>query len=141
MDTATRMTSTGQTRTQMALRGVRALVGAYLTISVLTMAAIVLMRHDATAVNSAVWIRGTAVVASALLTTLFAARAAGGSRRAYLRLRIISTVMVVVIALIIGLPGPFPLWLKIEQGMCGLLLLGVAVQVNGPRLRALFATR
>lgn len=135
------MTSTGRTRTQAALRGVRALVGAYLTISVLALAAIVLMRHDATAVNSAVWIRATAVVASALLTTLFAARAAGGSRRAYRRLRIISTVMVVVIALIIGLPGPFPLWLKIEQGMCGLLLLGVAVQVNGPRLRALFATR
>jgi hypothetical protein len=135
------MTSTGQTHHRMALRGVRALVGAYLALSAVTLAAIVLLRHDVAAVNSAVWIRGMAVVASALLTTLFAARAAAGSRRAYLRLRIVSTVMVVAIALIIALPGPFPLWLKIEQGVCGLLLLGVAVRVNGPRLRALFATR
>lgn len=139
MNTATNQTLRARpddTPTRIDLRGVRPLVGAYLAISVLTLVAIVLLRHDAAAVNSAVWVRGTVVVASALLTTLLARRAAAGSRRAFLRLRIVSAAMVVAIAVIIALPGTFPLWLKIEQGACGLLLLGVAVRVNGRRPRS-----
>jgi hypothetical protein len=126
---------TEQPTTRVPMRGVRALAGAYLAVSVGTLAAIALLRHDAAAVNSAVWIRGVAVAASALLTTLFAARAAAGSRRAYLRLRIVSVVMVVAIVVIIALPGSFPLWLKIEQGVCGLLLLGMLSRLGPNRGR------
>lgn len=54
-------------------------------------------------------------------------------------MRIVSGVMVGAIAVIIALPGSFPLWLKLEQGVCGLLLLGVVALVNGRRLRSLFA--
>jgi hypothetical protein len=122
-----------------AFRSVKLLAGAYLGVSVLTFVAIVLLRHDAGAVNAAVWTRGTIVVASALLTFLFAVRTARGSRRAYLRLRLVSAIMVVAIVVIIALPGTFPLWMKIEQGVCGLLLIGVIVIVNGRRLRASFA--
>jgi hypothetical protein len=32
-------------------------------------------------------------------------------------------------------------WLRIEQAVCGLLLLGVAVLVNGRELRSRFAAR
>jgi hypothetical protein len=116
------------------------LAGGYLGISVLTLVAIAVLRDDAAAVNAAVWIRGTIVVASASLTFAFAVRAARGSRRAYLRLRIVSAVMLVAIAVIIVLPGTFPLWMKIEQGACGLLLTGVVVVVNGRRIRSLFAS-
>jgi hypothetical protein len=49
-------------------------------------------------------------------------------RRAYLRLRIVSTVMLVAIAVILAIPGDFPLWLKVEQAICGLLLLGVVIK-------------
>jgi hypothetical protein len=126
-------------RTQAAFRSVKALVGCYAGLSVLTLAAIVVLRNHTSDVNSAVWTRGVIVVASALLTFAFTVRAAGGSRRAYLRLRIVSAVMVVAIAVIIALPGPFPLWMKIEQGVCGLLLLGVVLVVNGTHLRSLFA--
>jgi hypothetical protein len=49
--------------------------------------------------------------------------------------------MLVAIAVIIALPGTFPLWMKIEQGVCGLLLLGVVLVVNGKHLRSAFATR
>jgi hypothetical protein len=49
--------------------------------------------------------------------------------------------MVAAIAVIIALPGTFPLWMKIEQGVCGLILLGVVVIVNGRRLRSLFAAK
>lgn len=128
-------------RSQSAFRGMKILVGSYLGISVATLVAIVLLRNHAAIVNSAVWIRGTIVVASALLTLSFAARAARGSRGAYRRLRIISAVMVVAIVTIIALPGTFPMWMKMEQGVCGLLLIGVVIVVNGRHMRSLFAAK
>jgi hypothetical protein len=121
------------------LRTVKLLAGGYLGISVLTLAAIVLLRDDTALVDDAVWIRGTIVAASSLLTFVFAVRANRGSRRAHLRIRIISAVMLLAIVVIVALPGTFPLWLKIEQSVCGLVLLGIAVLVNGRRLRSSFA--
>ena len=52
----------------------------------------------------------------------------------------VSIVTVVAIAAIIASPGPFPVWLKIEQGVCGLIMAGIAVLANGSQPRALFAT-
>jgi lysylphosphatidylglycerol synthetase-like protein (DUF2156 family) len=126
-------------RSRSAMRTVKVLVGCYLGLSLLTLVAVVLMRNNHTMVNDAVWVRTTLVVLSALLTVSFAARTARGHDRAYLRLRIVSAVMVVAIVVIICLPGTFPLWLKIEQGVCGLLLAGVVAIVNGRHLRSLFA--
>ncbi|WP_043263183.1 hypothetical protein [Streptomyces sp. CT34] len=128
-------------RSQAAFRGMKWLAGGYLGISVLTLVAIVALRNDAAVVNDAVWVRGTIVVASALLTFAFAVRTARGSRGAYRRLRIVSAVMIVAIAAIIVLPGTFPIWMKVEQGVCGLALLGVALLVNGKQLRSAFAAR
>lgn len=124
--------------TRTALRRLTLLVRGYLTVSVVTLGVIVLLRNHSGVVNSAVWIRGTIVVISALVTTALAARAARGSRGAYRRLRIISAVMVVAIVAIIAAPGPFPLWMKADQAVCGLALIGVAVVANGARLRSLF---
>jgi hypothetical protein len=120
---------------------VKALLVGYLAVSVLTLAAIALLRNDASVVNPAVWIRGTIVAASSVLTLALAAGAARGSRGAYRRLRIITAVMPVAIVVIIALPGTFPLWMKFEQAVCGLLLLGVVAIVNGRQLRTRFATR
>jgi hypothetical protein len=100
---------------------VRGLVGAYLGLSVLTLVAIVLLRNHSDVVTDAVWVRGTIVVGTAVLMTIFAAR---GSVR---RVRIMAAVMVVAIAVIVALPGAFPIWMRIEQGVCGLLLIGVVV--------------
>jgi hypothetical protein len=47
--------------------------------------------------------------------------------------------MTVAIAVIVALPGLIPLWMKVEQSVCGLLLLGVVVTVNGRHVRSLFA--
>lgn len=118
---------------------VKALLVGYLAVSVLTLAAIVLLRNDASVVNPAVWIRGTIVAASSVLTLAFAAGAARGSRGAYRRLRIITAVMPVAIVVIIALPGTFPLWMKVEQAVCGVLLLGVVAIVNGRAMRTSFA--
>ncbi len=117
------------------------LVSGYVGISALALVAIVLLRNNAAAVNSAVWTRGTIVAISAFLTFAFTVRAARGSRRAYLRLRIISAVMLVAIAVIIALPGTFPVWMKVEQGVSGLVLIGVTTVVNGKHLRARFAAK
>jgi hypothetical protein len=73
-----------------------------------------------------------------VLSWVFAARLARGSRRAHLRLRLVSAIMLVAIVVIIAIPGGFPVWLKVEQGVCGLLLLGVVLIVNGRRMRSLF---
>jgi hypothetical protein len=127
-------------RTDKAFQAIKELVAGYLAVSVLTLAAIIVMRNHPHDVNSAVWTRGVIVVASAALTLLFTIRAAGGSRRSYLRLRIISTVMPFAIAVIIAWPGTFPAWMKVEQGVCGLLLIAIAVMANGKHLRCVFGS-
>ena len=125
-------------RALAAFRRLKLLVCGYVAISTLTLIAIFLLRDDATAVNSAVWTRGTIVALSALFTLTFTVRATSSSRRAYLRLRIVSAVMLAAIAVIIALPGTFPVWMKLEQGLCGVLLAGVCTVANGKSLRALF---
>jgi hypothetical protein len=125
-------------RTAQAFRAIRRLLLAYLAVSVAAVVAIVLMRNDSTEVDSTVWTRGIIVAVTAALLLLFAARAAQGSRSAYRRLRIISIITVAVIVAIVAAPGALPAWMKIEQGVCGLIMAGVAVLVSQPRLRALF---
>ena len=142
MNTLTR-TEEHQThpRTWTAFRSTKLLVGGYTSISVLTLVAVVVLRNHATVVNSAVWTHGTIVAVSALMLFTFTVRAASGARRAYLRLRIASAAMVVAIAVIIALPGTFPLWMKVDQGICGLVLTGVVAIVNGRHMRSLFAAK
>ena len=126
--------------TRTAMRRIRLLIGGYVALSVLTLVAVVVLRNHHGIVNAAVWTRGTIVVLSSLLLLRFARRAAHGARRPFLRLRIISAVMVAAIAVIVVLPGTFPVWMKIEQGACGVLLLGVVALANRRHVRALFAT-
>ena len=126
--------------TARAFRPVKRLVSGYAALSVGTLAAIALLRDHTGIVNSAVWTRGIIVVLSSLLMLRFTARAARGASRAYLRLRIVSAVMVVAIAVIVALPGTFPVWMKIEQSACGLLLIGVVALINRSRVRSLFAS-
>ncbi|HZE39477.1 MAG TPA: hypothetical protein VE172_11775 [Stackebrandtia sp.] len=126
---------------RQTLRTVKALSLGYLTLSVLTMAFAVAMRHHRTIVTDAVWVRGSIVALSAVVTTLFAVKAARGGRAMFLRLRIVSAVMVVAIAVVISIPGLFPVWMRIEQGVCGLMLIGVVALVNGRRLREAFAAK
>jgi hypothetical protein len=116
------------------------LVAGYLGLSVLTLVAVIVLRDDPAVVNSAVWTRVGIVAVTAALMYLFAVRAARGSHGGYRRLRIVAAVMVVVIAVIVVLPGPFPLWLKLEQAVCGLLLLGVTVLVNTRAVRSAFTS-
>ncbi|BCJ35164.1 hypothetical protein Athai_26670 [Actinocatenispora thailandica] len=122
-----------------ALRTARTFVGTYLTVSALAVAALVSLHGHPTLVTDASWVRASIVLVTAVLMFLFARGAVRGSRRAWLRLRIVSAVMLVAIAVIVSLPGFLPLWLRLEQGLCGLLLLAVVVLVNGRGVRSAFA--
>ncbi|MER7674768.1 hypothetical protein ABTY61_40785 [Kitasatospora sp. NPDC096128] len=125
--------------TRRAFRTVRRLVFVYLGLSALTMLAAVALRSHTDVITPAVWVRGTIVLVGAAVALLLTVRAARGSRGAFRRLRIISGVMLVAIAAIIAVPGVFPVWMKIEQALCGLALAGVAAVINGRQLRTLFA--
>lgn len=133
------------TRTELgphaALRTPRLLLVGYAGVSLLTVGLLVLLRADAAVATAPAWVRAVIVLASSLLTLWFAAQAAAGSARGYLRLRLATAVMVVAIAVIVAIPGAFPAWLRVEQALCGLLLAVVVVLVNRAPVRALFARR
>jgi hypothetical protein len=114
-------------------------VGGYLGLSLLTLVAIALLHTDRAVVNDAVWVRGSIVALTSILMFAFATRAAHGSKGGWVRLRIVSAIMLVAIVVIVSLPGPFPLWLKVEQSVCGVILLGVCVLANGRAARETFA--
>jgi hypothetical protein len=109
-------------RTLRDMKTTRILVAGYLVLSVLTVVAVFLMRHHAGLVNPAVWVRTCIVASSAALMMSFVLR------NAKKRLRLVSTIMLVAIAVILAVPGDFPLWLKVEQAVCGLLLAGVVIK-------------
>jgi len=128
-------------RSQAAFRAVNMLLSSYLGISVLTLVAAILLRGNAAIAPVAVLVRGTIVVAHALINLLFAARMSRGSRIGYRLLRLSSAAMVVAIAVIIAIPGDFPVWFKIEQGCCGLLLLSVVIVAFSKPVGSVFASK
>ena len=122
-------------------RVIRGLLLGYLGIGIAALVAVILLRNHPAEVNEPAWVRSIIVVATALILLSAATLASRGSRGAFLRLRIISIVTTVAIVVIVALPGTFPVWLKIEQSVCGVLMLGVALLANGRTARSRFAAR
>lgn len=121
-----------------SLRRARLLVGGYLALSAATLAAVVVLSAEHVAVPDAVWVRTVIVVATGALMFGFATRAVRGSRGAFVRWRIAAAVMVAAIVVIVAIPGAFPVWLRVEQGVCGLLLVAVVVLISSRSARAAF---
>lgn len=118
-------------RTIPAFRAVRWLVGAYLILSMLSVAAIIALSAIAPdLVTPQAWVRGIIVAATSVLTFVFASRAAKGSQRALLRLRIAVAVILIAIGAVLFFL-PLPLWMMIEQAACGALLAATAVIILG----------
>jgi hypothetical protein len=118
---------------------IKGLLLGYLGIGVAALVVVILLRNHPAEVNAAAWVRSVIVVATALILMSAATLAGRGSRGAFWRLRIISIVTTVAIVVIVVLPGTFPVWLKVEQSVCGVLMLGVALLANGRTARARFA--
>ncbi len=112
-----------------AFRAVRWLVGAYLVLSCLTVVALILFSVAApTLVTTQAWVRAIIIAATSILTYLFAVRAARGDGRALLRLRIVVVILLVAVVLVLFFL-PLPLWMVIEQAVCGALLLATAILI------------
>jgi hypothetical protein len=116
------------------------LLAAFLVISVSTVVAVVLMRHHPALVTTAVWVRTPLVAASAAVLLLIARRAAAGDPASFRRLRIISMMVLAAIVGVVAWPGAFPLWLRVEQAVCGVFMLSVVVRTNLPSVRSSLET-
>jgi hypothetical protein len=111
---------------------IKVLIACYIGLSALGFAAAVLLRDQPQLVNTAVWVRSSIVLVTSVLTYLFAERASRGDRRSLLRLRVVTIVVPLVIVGLIVLPDPFPVWMKVQQGLCGLVLAGAAILAVRP---------
>jgi peptidoglycan/LPS O-acetylase OafA/YrhL len=121
------------------LRRVRRLAGAYLAVSLASVAVLALHRYDHVAGGASVWTHGIIVAATALGSFSASILAGRGNHGAFTRLRVMSVVLVVAVTVIAALPGSFPLWMKLAEAIGAALMAAVAVTVNGPTLRAHFA--
>lgn len=90
------------------------------------------------ALQTALWVRlaGIVVVAALYIWRAFALRR--GSRGAYRRLIWIGVVGLLGIVYIIA-AGQYPVWMRVEQVLQGLVLIALLVAVTRPRVRARFA--
>ena len=119
-------------------RPVLILLAGFVIVSAATLTVLVAVFVNGVVVGTAVWIRCSFVLASAIVLLLAASFAARGARAAWIRLRIISPIVVAVIVVIVAIPGFLPDWARIEQIVCCLMVLPVAILVNRSRARRLF---
>jgi hypothetical protein len=136
--TETRLPNPAQTDLRARFRPVLVLLGAFLVISCAMEAVLAVRSATGTGVESAIWVRCSLVLASSVVLLLIGVRAARGSRAAWIRLRIITVVVVVAVVVIVSIPGFLPDWVRIEQGVCGALVLPAAIILNLPRTAALY---
>jgi len=114
------------------------LLAGFLVVSAVMEAALIVLSATKWAIDSTVWTRCSLVLGSSIVLLLFAVRAARGSRRSWLRVRILSPIVVTAVVVVVSIPGFLPDWVRLEQGLCGALVLGAAILVNLPRTRAHF---
>jgi hypothetical protein len=121
-----------------AFRPVLALLRSFVIVSAAMIAALILLTLLVASIDVAVWIRCSLVLGSAIVLLIFGRGAARGKRDAWTRLRIVSPIVVLAVAVIVSIPGFLPDWVRVEQGVCGLIVLPVAIIANLPRIRGLF---
>jgi hypothetical protein len=119
----------------------RVLLGGYAALSVLTLLTIVVFSGDSDIVTDAVWVRGSILAAASLITFALGVSMAKGSRNNRRRVQVIALAQVVAVVVIESIPGSFPLWFKIENGVCGALLAIVVLLTFARTVRTTFAAR
>jgi hypothetical protein len=103
----------------------------------LVAATAVLSVANPSAVNPIVWIRAVGVLVLALLCLRWAVQLRRGSRSAYRRLLWVSIAGSLGIAALALLPNtPYPLWVRVEQAVQGLVLLALAWTLSRPAIRS-----
>ena len=119
-------------------RPLLSLLAGFFAVSLAMEAVLIVQSALGIPVDSAIWIRCSLVLASSIVLWLIAFTASRGSRTAWIRARIISVVVVAAVIVIVSIPGFLPDWVRIEQGVCGALVLPAAILLNLPRTTRLF---
>lgn len=122
-------------------RPILVLLAGFVVVSLAMEAVLIVQSAAGTAVDDAVWIRCSLVLASSIVLYLLGVGAARGSRRAWWRMRIISPIVVAAVIVIVSLPGFLPDWVRLEQAVCGAFVLPVIVLLNLRSVRAHFPRR
>ncbi len=129
------------TARRTAFRPVLMLLWSFLAVSAAMVAFLGVLTAAGVGVDIAIWIRCSIVLGSAVVLLIFGIGAARGSRNVLLRLRIVAPIVVAAVVVIVSIPGFLPDWVRVEQAVCGALVLPVAIIANLPRTRALVPTK
>jgi hypothetical protein len=121
-----------------AYRPVLILIAGFLAVSAAMEALLIVVTAIGPGIDIAVWIRCTLVLGSSVILLIFAVGASRGSRTAWIRLRLVTGIVVVAVVVIVSIPGFLPDWVRAEQAVCGALVLPAAILVNLPRARTHF---
>ncbi|WP_314148763.1 hypothetical protein [uncultured Leifsonia sp.] len=119
-------------------RPILVLLWCFLTVSAAMIAFLAVLASVGVGVDIAVWIRSSFVLASSVVLLLLGVFAARGSRASWVRLRIITPIVVLAVVVIVAIPGFLPDWVRVEQAVCGALVLPVAILANLPRAGSAF---
>jgi peptidoglycan/LPS O-acetylase OafA/YrhL len=93
------------------------------------------LRHG---ISPAVWIRSTIILVVGLFMLWCGKQMRHGRRWAYLRAKWIAVLGALGFIGVAALPGPFPAWMRIEQGAQALVFLALAWMLTRPALASLF---
>lgn len=94
------------------------------------------LRHG---VSPAVWIRSTIIVVVGLIMLLCGLQMRRGRRWAYVRAKWIAVLGTIGFVGVAALPGPFPAWMRIEQGAQAVVFLALAWMLTRPALASFFS--
>ena len=93
------------------------------------------LRHS---ISPAVWVRSTIILVVSLFMLLCGMQMRRGRRWAYVRAKWIAVLGTIGFAGVATLPGPFPTWMRIEQGAQALLFLALTWMLTRPALASFF---
>jgi hypothetical protein len=93
------------------------------------------LRHS---ISPAVWVRSTIILVVSLFMLLCGQQMRRGRRWAYVRAKWIAVLGTIGFVGVAALPGPFPAWMRIEQGAQALVFLALAWMLTRPALASFF---
>jgi peptidoglycan/LPS O-acetylase OafA/YrhL len=93
------------------------------------------LRHS---ISPAVWVRSTIILVVSLFMLLCGKQMRHGRRWAYVRAKWIAVLGTIGFVGVAALPGPFPTWMRIEQGAQALVFLALAWMLTRPALASFF---
>jgi peptidoglycan/LPS O-acetylase OafA/YrhL len=86
----------------------------------------------------AVWVRSTIILIVSLFMVLCGVQMRRGRRWAYVRAKWIAILGSIGFVGVAALPGPFPVWMRIEQGAQAMLFLALAWMLTRPQFASFF---